>query len=360
MKSKTILLIVALLLVLGSGMACSKKEPAEEADARTEKAAETIVAKAATTVDEPTKKAKDTPEPEADEEEEEESIELRSTNELDSYREKTKWYFGVADDEPEGNEMLVEYVRATSARRTVHTVKLPSGETVTSEFIQIGDTSYMGVGEEWVAMQSSEAEDASDELIGWADPASFIEDCNYKGKETITGLATKHYQCDENALIGSQSKMFATASQVRIEEGSIDVWISTQHNIAVKMIWEWKGKDPDGKAFHWKMESEIYDINKPITIEKPEGAQEAGLPDDIPLIEGATDVNAIGLMVTFKSPLPQDDVIAYYKEQMAKNGWEMQESVIPMMMSFTKGDRRAQVMVGEGDAPDVSIVVQEE
>lgn len=358
MKSKTVLLIVALLLVLGSGMACSKKEPAEEADTRTEKTAKTVVAKAATAMDEPTKEGKDTPEPEADEEEE--AIELRSTNELDSYREKIKWYSEGEGDEPEENEVLMEYVRTTPARRTVHSVKLPSGKTETSEFIQIGDTSYMGFGDEWMTMQSSEAEDVSDEMTSWADPSSFIEDCKYKGKETVNGLASKHYQCDEKVLIGRQANMFAKAGEARIEQGGVDVWISTKYDIAVKVIWEWKGKDSDDKAFHWRMESEVYDINEPITIEKPEGAQQAGLPDDIPLIEGATDVNTIGPMVTFKSPLPQDDVIAYYKEQMAKNGWEMEEGVIPMMMSFTKGDRRAQVMVDEGDAPDVTIMVQEE
>ena len=375
MKWRTLLtgMLVCLVLVATMTVAvgCKPKVLDKAQEAVEEKVAETaktVVAKAATVVSEtptkesaPAKATKPSTKTESDDDDDEdEPIKLSAADDLDSYREKIVWKSESSGEDPQHVEMLLEYERETPARRIVQTHYMASGESETSELIQIGDTTYMGMGDEWVTMQSEDAEeDVDDHLTGWADPSSIIDDCKRKGKDTINGMACLHYACDEKAF-QQQALLGYGAAGIKVLEGSYDFWISTKHNIAVKTIWTWRGEDPDGNPYSWSFESEVIDINKPVDIEKPEGAQEAGLPEDIPLIDGAAEVNTIGPMVMFKVAQPQAEVIAYYEQQMTKNGWAKEDAPVPMMMTFTKGERTAQVIVGEGDEVEVTIMVQEE
>jgi hypothetical protein len=359
MRTKTSLLIVALLLVLTGALGC-KRDPA------TQQAAAEVAAKVATGMASqvlPTLQGGEAEEPTAEPTEEiveeetaapEEATELQATSSLKSYREKAKWISQNAGEAPVETEILIEFVRDVPARRTVIT---SDGET--SDFIQIGDTSYMGSGDEWVTMQTSEGTDISESMMTWTDPSSFVDQCKSVGRETLNGMATKHYHCDKEVFWG-QGLIGLNASGVTVDEGSYDFWVSDEYDIAVKTAWVWKGKDADGKAYSWDYQSEIYDIDAPITIDKPAGAGEVGLPDDIPMMDGATEVSAFGQMVAFKVDVSPADVTAFYEQAMAANGWAKQDSPLPTMMSFKKDSRTATLMLGEEQPTDVTIIVAQE
>ncbi|GAG13279.1 unnamed protein product, partial [marine sediment metagenome] len=147
-----------------------------------------------------------------------------------------------------------------------------------------------------------------------------------------------------------------------IQDAEGDVWVSTKYDVAVRFIFTWQGKDEDGVAVEGRWESDVTDINEPIKIEAPEGVAAAGLPDDIPMIDGARDVNAMMGIVTFIVDKPVKDVTAYYKSAMPKNGWTFDEGgSMEFMLGFTKGDRMANFMLSEeGATTQVTIMVNEE
>jgi len=66
---------------------------------------------------------------------------------------------------------------------------------------------------------------------------------------------------------------------------------------------------------------ELTDINKPITIQPPEGC--GGAASDIPVMKDATDKSSFGDTITYKSPSKLADVVEFYKKQMPAAGWKL-------------------------------------
>ncbi|MBC7261211.1 MAG: hypothetical protein H5T63_04275, partial [Chloroflexi bacterium] len=89
---------------------------------------------------------------------------------------------------------------------------------------------------------------------------------------------------------------------------------------------------------------DLMDINKPITIEAPAGVKPP-MPEDIPVVADATELSAGFGIVTYKTAQSVEAVTAFYEAQMPAYGWAKAESAIPGFLSFTKGERTAQVMI---------------
>lgn len=141
----------------------------------------------------------------------------------------------------------------------------------------------------------------------------------------------------------------------------MDAWVSSEYNAAIKAISTYKAKDQEGKTAEVHMEFEYSDINQPIEITAPEGVQ-VGLPEDIPLIEGAEELTAIGSIVSFQVAKSAQEVSDYYIATMQDNGWtyKSDESMPPMLHSFAKGERQASLMLGEEDGrTSVTVMVGE-
>ena len=387
MRRRFIALLIVLLLLISTVTACGPKDdPAEpQPTATTQTAAKADPTATAVTEDdadggetetdspsdsdadsEADEQDDDAPQADADDDDDQgtplSSADLIDPRELDSFRQTINW---SSHDPEEGyltGEMLLEWSRENQATRTVLNVGGDAGQEMLSEIIQIGDTTYMQVGEEWMSMQSPDEEAANDMVVGWSDPSELIDECKSKGRDTINGMACKHYLCDKDVfmrigILGMGTGDGAPLDGITVEEGSYEFWVSTKHNIPVKTIWKWKGTHEDGDLYDWSFESEITDINKPITIEKPAEAEEAGLPEDVPLMEGATEVGIFGTMASFVAGAPQDEVIAYYVEEMPKSGWTQDSTPIPSMMTFSKAGRTVTVIVGDEERPSVTIMV---
>ena len=379
MRTRFVTLLIVILLILSAVTACGPKQQAEPAAAQpkatiqADPTATPVAEKEAadSEADDEQADAETQDDEQADveaqddevDDEQEESLgasDLVDPLDLDSFRQTITW---SSHDPEEGylkGEMLMEWVRETQATRTVINMSVGEEQESLSEIIQIGDMTYMKVNEQWMSMQSAEEDTANDMLMGWSDPEGLIDECQSKGRDTIDGMATKHYYCDKDVflragILGMGSA--GTLEGITVDEGSYEVWVSTKHDIPVKTVWQWKGTHSDGDVYDWYFESAITDINGPITIEKPAEADEAGLPDDIPLMDGATEVGVFGDVVSFVAPVPQSEVIAYYEREMVANGWTKEDTPFPSMMSFSKDGRSATVVIGEKDLPAVTIMV---
>lgn len=345
-----ILIVLALsaMLLAGCSSGGNKNQPeptaaptqAQQADAEvTEPPSNTPVppAEEATTAPEPTA--------ETEEEEAEEQVyfsELDDLAQLNSYRVRTVIRWEDTNGETGSMDLMVEFTRDPLAQRMVIS-NAENEEVENMEMISIGDTAYMRVGgEDWFSIQS---EDTSVEEIGqiWA-PEDFLGggDAEYLGIETINGVETKHYRYKESAFVPG-------AGFTAIDKAEGEVWVSTKHNVYVRAIMHIEGHDADGVKGTFDMESNLEAINEPITISAPEGVAKPGLPDDIPLMEGATEVSAFGQMVSFTVEKPVSDVAAYYKEAMKDNGWTMGESIIEEMQNYTKDGRTATIMISQAE-----------
>ncbi len=293
-------------------------------------------------------------EPSGEEETPEEIVAPELSDKIKSYRQDTQWLTLEGEDQNGGN-VKIEWVREGPARRMVISGYDKDGKTSEMELIEIADAKYMRVDNQWMSISGGQEPPTGEEMLVWTDPNTWKDEpaCEYKGRETHEGQKTKKWSCTQ--------EIFATSAPIpngQVEEGSVESWVSEEYDIPVHTIVEWRGKDADGKTYAFRFESKVYDINEPIKIAPPEGVELPGLPEDIPMMEGATEVFAMGEMVSYKVKASVDDAVSFYTKGMADNGWKAGEpSGVPGMTIFTKGNRQAQIMVNEEDATTVSVTV---
>jgi len=354
-KSKTLLILLVLVAVIFTSASCSPKTEPDEQPPTFEEARKTEVPSA--TAAPAAKESTATPEPEATatpESNENELLlsELSSLDQLDTYRIRNVMAWDEKNGESGSMEMLTEFVREPAAQRTLMK-GTGDAEEWQMETIQIGDTTYINMDGTWMAMQSAEQE-VSDPVEIWG-PEDFLwgSKGQYLGKEKVNGLDTKHYHYETSD--------FNTGVQLSdIREAEADVWVSTEYDVYVKVVMRMVGVNSDGVESTFTIESYLSDINAPITIKAPEGVAKPGMPEDIPLMDGATDITSLDTFTNFTVSASEDDVISFYKTKMVTQGWKMEESMMPTMMNFTKGDRSVTIMIaGEGETTSVTIMLGE-
>lgn len=239
-------------------------------------------------------------------------------------------------------EVMEEVVKESAAHRVVWTSTDEQGKISTLEFIQIGKDIYMNTGSGWMAMTSAET-DIFEGNPWLSDPFSVISGNRGKLVErnvVVNGVPTNRYAFDEST-VGAVLGLGAVA------KAKGDVWVSTQFNVTVKYVAHYEGKNfaiAGGEEGVLDISFDLMDINKPITIEPPAGVKPA-MPEDIPIMEGALELGAAFGMITYKTNKDVQTVTAFYETQMPIYGWTKGESAIPGFLSFTKGERTAQVMI---------------
>jgi len=354
MKSR-VLLVLFLVAVVVTSVSCSPKAKPVEQTPSSGEARETEVQP--TTAVPAAKENTATPKPTATampESAESELLlsELAALDLFDSYRIRQVMTWSQKDGESGSMEMLTELVREPAAQRILMK-GAEDAEDWEMETIQIGDTTYINMDGTWMAMQSTDQEVSETGEI-WG-PEDFLwgSKGKYLGKEKVNGLDTEHYHYETSD--------FSTGMQLSdIKEAEADVWVSTKYDVYVKVVMRMVGVDPNGIESTFTIETSLTDINAPITIEAPQGVAKPGLPEDIPMMDGATDITSFDTFTSFTVAASEDEVISFYKAQMTTKGWKMEESMIPTMMNFTKGDHSATIMItGEGETTSVTIMLEE-
>lgn len=292
--------------------------------------------------------------------ESEEEITYTSVEELDwinSYRSRIMMKWETLDEpKEEGSmEMLGEYVKDPAAQRFVMSSTGTAPEdTGTMEYIQIGDTAWMNMGEEmggWMQVSADE----SDMIFGQGlfdfaegDIPGGLEGARRVGDETVNGIPCHHYVFDETMPLMAMGQ-----GEPELEKANGEIWISAKDGFTVKYTLDAEGKgligEEEDRPEHLSMEYEIYDINADIVIEPPSGA-ETGLPEDIPLMSDAQVEMAMEGFIIYSTASSVEDVVAFYQDQMPANGWtENTDSAYSMEgmagLEFTKEGRTASLMI---------------
>jgi len=276
----------------------------------------------------------------------------------DSYRSETTMAKTVDGTVTEAWTVTLDYVRDPLARHyTVVEMGVPE-----FELIQIAGVSYLGSGGEWTAMLG--AESLSDVLpAGVSMSPEYAEgpDCEARGSEEVNGYRAVHYIC---ALEGSLTGLVESLPSAELQDVASEMWVSEEHGVVVKGFYTYTVKNADGKAETMRMETNVTMINEPITIEAPAGVAAPEVVEGVPLMEGATDLFAMGLatVYTVKDKTPAD-VQAWYLDAMQAAGWEYDEegSTPPDDLEFTKEGRLVAVLLSASDGDtSVTIVEQEQ
>jgi len=229
------------------------------------------------------------------------------------------------------------------------------------EVVQIGDMQYIKFGEgEGNCMSSSTTESTTPtEMFKPEDVLGGLSSSRRAGPdETVNGVRAHHYTFDEKALLGLSG----------LAQAKGEVWVAVDGNYVVKYTLSAEGKDVlFGKAnsegkLDWTYE--VSDVNKPLDIKPPAGCE--GQAQDIPIMADATDKTTMGTMITYKSASKLEDVIAFYKEQMPKNGWKASEGE-PLitdemaMLDYEKEGSKSSVTITlDKDSGQVSVLISVE
>lgn len=275
-------------------------------------------------------------------------------DQLDSYRATYLWKWSETKDgaRVEGYwDVLEEYVKAENARHTIW--KTNDGSF---EIISIGKDSYWkSDDEDWLAMLSTE-EDMFGSAGFMADPLSGI--AGGKGRlvqrgMNVNGVSADHYKLAEGS---SGTWAFGVA-----EKWDGDVYIAPKWEIVVKYVAHYQGSKlgmQGGTDGVLDVTYDLSEINQPIEIAPPEGVAPA-MPDDIPVIEGATELTAMSGVVSFKTTQTVEEVTKFYNEAMVAKGWKVGDSPMEGYISFSKDQREATVMMSaENNVTSVTIVTQ--
>ncbi|MGC9361154.1 MAG: hypothetical protein ACP5G7_12430, partial [Anaerolineae bacterium] len=221
-------------------------------------------------------------------------------------------------------------------------------EETSVETISLDGATYINYGDKWIAMT---AEEETLEDPWFYSPDQYVSgDSQRVGTDTVNGYRCVHYRAREtDALLGIEHLAEA------------DYWVSTEHDIVVRGIVSWIVDTADGESGEWHMQWDITEINEPITIVAPEGVAKPGLPEDVPLMPGASNVSSMMGITSFEIDATADEVAAFYMEALEGNGWTHEESPIPVMHSFSKDSRELTLMLDDEQTPTaVTIMIAED
>lgn len=266
--------------------------------------------------------------------------EVADRSSLDSYRAAYSWTWSELKDgvTQTGHwDALEEYSRADAAHRTVW-----GGTQGGVEAIQIGPYTYMkGKDGQWLALFTSDTNTLGlAALIG--DPLDLISGSTGQLVQrgvSVNGVLADHYTLAEDS--SAELMAFGVADSMT---GEVYVWPELQ--TVVRYVAHLEGKAlgiSGGTNAVLDVTFDLTDINQPVEIVAPEGVKPP-LAEDIPIIEGATDLNAMSGVVSYKTTLSVEEVTAFYRQAMPEYGWTAGQEVSGML-TFTKDSRQANLTV---------------
>lgn len=272
---------------------------------------------------------------------------------LDSYRARIVSQWTPLGGEPESTAVEEAYTREPAGRRIV--IETEQG---TSEMVQIGDTSWLCSNGTCAQTQMSEDDLVSGFGVLALDPGALVSDADhtYVGEETVNDVHTRHYSLNLTAA------EVALLSQGSISDVHADVWIADEAGLPEfvvrhQMGWEETRAEQEG-TFDYSYE--VYDVNAPITIEPPAGATAAGLPEDVPLYPGATELFTMEELTTFSAADDVATVTDFYRTELAAQGWTNTSDESfggAVSQAWTKEDRTLNLMITSKEEGGTSVVI---
>jgi len=235
---------------------------------------------------------------------------------LDSYRARTVTQWTPEGGSPESFMIEQEETRDPPASRFLMTSSENPDESM--EWVQIGDTAWMCFGGTCAQTQPGEEEFASTMGDMLFEPADLLSgsDYRYVGRETVNGIATRHY------ILSLSPADMAVLAQAEVSSVEAETWIADETDLptfVVRYVLRWTGTQ-DGETGDGELSFEVYDVNAPITIEPPEGAT-TGFPEGVPEYTSMQDLVIMEGFISFSTTDDAATVADFYRAQLASLGW---------------------------------------
>lgn len=225
---------------------------------------------------------------------------------------------------------------------------------------QIEGTNYMQMPE-FGCITTSETDMMAESFADTIDANRFlgeVGDAELVGEETINGIDTLHYTFDETSLQSEMSTFNWAQGDVYIaKEGNYVVRFRLEGEGSVSdmaMALDESGTMPEQVIGQIVVQMDITSINEPVDITIPEGCENSGAGNsDYPILEDAAEFSSIGNFITYTTETAFADIVAFYQETLAAQGWAYQdgESLIlensTALMYFSQDDRTLTVTVTE-------------
>ncbi len=244
-----------------------------------------------------------------------------------------------------------EFVRQPLARRLVW----DSGDTagVNQELVQLGQDIYSRSTLGWTVAAASGKDIFADNPMLSA-PLDILS--GYQAQLLERDVLVNGVTADYYALDSANPKMALGLDSTSTARG--EVWISRELNVVVKYVVNVQGQHPFAgapQAGALRLAFDLLDINEPIQIAAPQGSRLA-LPEDIPIPESVTEVNALSGIIAYKVRQNADELRSFYKSEMIRHGWAEVQAPAAGALAFAKDGRTAQIMFSlEHDRTAVAI-----
>ncbi len=201
--------------------------------------------------------------------------------------------------------------------------------TESIEMAEIEGTTYMVIPE--MGCITTQGDDLSgNPFADMLNPDEFLndlEDAKYEGRETVNGILTHHYSFNEAAFLTADMG----TDDIKDAEGH--VYVAVEGGFLVRMIVDATGKidffdagvDQDGDLH---IAIDLTDVDESFDIVAPAGceADAAGGGSEYPMLDDAADISSFGGVMSYKTSLGTDDVLAFYDDALAAEGWARDEA----------------------------------
>jgi hypothetical protein len=248
-------------------------------------------------------------------------------------------------------EMDIATVREPLAQRIV--LRTPDMEG-TLEFVRVGDRQYASLGEgQCVSTSAGEETPLDPELLDLDELFGGVSDARrVLPDETVNGTLCHRYAFDETALVEVDGITHA--------EG--ELWVAANGGYVVRYAMHAEGKEPvTGLEGQFEFLYELDETNVSVEIEPPDGCEASGRK--FPLMPDASDVTRFGEMLTYTSASALDDIVSFYREQMAALDWELAEepfvSEDTAMVTFTRDGQSVTVTLSVEDGSVAVVILSE-
>ena len=296
---------------------------------------------------------------------------VQSFDTLDSY-EMMFEFSTTIDDQTERVEGFILITKEPPASQMNFTLSGLDSAAEISEIAvtQIEGTTYTSVPE-FGCLTSNEGDFLGDSFNGIADAGEFLEDvgeAELVGEDIVNGVETLHYTFDETAI---------SNEEIQFNWAQGNVYIAKEGNYVVRFTLEGEGvtnglglaTDIDNggdkpQVGLIQMAFNLSSVNQPLSITVPADCEDSSAENvEYPVLDGATEYTSFGGVITYNSTTAFADIVAFYQEELAADGWTYQEDeslVIEgttALLFFGKDGRSLTVTITEETGTEKFLIV---
>jgi hypothetical protein len=230
------------------------------------------------------------------------------------------------------------------------------GKAFTIESIQIGQDSWIKMGDSWMQSKSGDTQSPTGSLSSFMTQGnSMLEGVKNpqlveKGVQ-LNGFTTDHYKFSETDAVG-----LAAGAKV-----SGETWLSQDGKYIIKLITHVEGYSLSGEASNASMDMtwELLSLNQPVNIVPPD------MGATLPVMDGAIQDSNYFIsagMASYDIKSTVADVLKWYETKLTGDGWNKTgEDVTNGMATYEKSGDSITLMVAAKEGSDglVSVTIME-